>query len=80
MRQTNETTIRIHLVLGTVPAGLMGGRLGNKGGVGVSVKFHGTRFLFINAHLAGKCRSSVHESYLKFFSVSPRRKGPLARC
>ncbi|KAF8484379.1 hypothetical protein JB92DRAFT_3028984 [Gautieria morchelliformis] len=37
---------------GSVPAGLMGGRLGNKGGVGVSVNFRGTTLLFINAHLA----------------------------
>ena len=36
-----------------VTAGLIGGRLGNKGGVGISVNFNGTRFLFINAHLAG---------------------------
>ncbi|KAF8588898.1 DNase I-like protein [Ramaria rubella] len=37
---------------GSVPAGLIGGRLGNKGGVGVSVNFNGTTLLFINAHLA----------------------------
>ncbi|EJT99867.1 DNase I-like protein [Dacryopinax primogenitus] len=37
---------------GTVAAGLMGGRVGNKGGVGVSVFFADTRLLFINAHLA----------------------------
>lgn len=36
----------------TVPAGLIGGRLGNKGGVGVSMNLNGTRLLFINAHLA----------------------------
>ncbi|KIJ52652.1 hypothetical protein M422DRAFT_202876 [Sphaerobolus stellatus SS14] len=36
----------------TVPAGLIGGRLGNKGGVGISVNFDGTSLLFINAHLA----------------------------
>jgi hypothetical protein len=36
-----------------VTAGLIGGRLGNKGGVGVSLNFNGTSFLFINAHLAG---------------------------
>lgn len=34
--------------------GLIGGRVGNKGGVGVSVKLAGTTLLFINAHLAGK--------------------------
>ena len=46
-----------HLVTGTskstVTAGLIGGRLGNKGGVGISVKVAGTSLLFINAHLAG---------------------------
>ena len=36
-----------------VTAGLIGGRVGNKGGVGVSVNLDGTTLLFINAHLAG---------------------------
>ena len=36
-----------------VTAGLIGGRLGNKGGVGISLNFNGTSFLFINVHLAG---------------------------
>jgi hypothetical protein len=36
-----------------VAAGLIGGRVGNKGGVGISMKMCGTTFLFINAHLAG---------------------------
>ena len=40
-----------------VTAGLIGGRLGNKGGVGISVNFNGTSFLFINAHLAGNVHS-----------------------
>ncbi|KAJ7650437.1 inositol polyphosphate phosphatase [Roridomyces roridus] len=35
-----------------VTAGLIGGRVGNKGGVGISVNLEGTTFLFINAHLA----------------------------
>ncbi|TIC16963.1 DNase I-like protein [Wallemia mellicola] len=35
-----------------VPAGLLGGRLGNKGAVGASVKIADTRLLFINSHLA----------------------------
>ncbi|KAI0749899.1 hypothetical protein C8Q80DRAFT_1164548 [Daedaleopsis nitida] len=35
-----------------VTAGLIGGRVGNKGGVGVSVNLDGTTLLFINAHLA----------------------------
>ena len=37
-----------------VTTGLIGGRVGNKGGVGVSVNLDGTTFLFINAHLAGQ--------------------------
>lgn len=44
------------LVQGTdtdaVPAGLIGGRIGNKGGVGVSLKIAGVTILFVNAHLA----------------------------
>lgn len=35
-------------------AGLIGGRVGNKGGVGISVNLDGTTLLFINAHLAGE--------------------------
>lgn len=44
------------LVQGTsrsaVTAGLIGGRVGNKGGIGISIKIYDTSFLFINAHLA----------------------------
>lgn len=36
-----------------VTAGLIGGRVGNKGGVGISLKIDGATFLFLNAHLAG---------------------------
>ncbi|KAG6873244.1 hypothetical protein C0995_001264 [Termitomyces sp. Mi166 len=35
-----------------VTAGLIGGRVGNKGGVGITVNVAGTTFLFLNAHLA----------------------------
>ncbi|KAF9554007.1 hypothetical protein CPC08DRAFT_207577 [Agrocybe pediades] len=35
-----------------VTAGLIGGRVGNKGGVGISLDIAGTTFLFLNAHLA----------------------------
>ncbi|KAJ3509060.1 hypothetical protein NLJ89_g5423 [Agrocybe chaxingu] len=35
-----------------VTAGLIGGRLGNKGGVGISLNIDGTTYLFLNAHLA----------------------------
>ncbi|BGO88426.1 hypothetical protein NBRC10512_006991 [Rhodotorula toruloides] len=37
---------------GRVTAGLIGGRLGNKGGVGISLNFASTRLLFVSAHLA----------------------------
>ena len=44
------------LITGTskakVTAGLIGGRLGNKGGVGVSLAIAGSRLLFVSAHLA----------------------------
>ncbi|THH30619.1 hypothetical protein EUX98_g3589 [Antrodiella citrinella] len=44
------------LVRGTskssVTAGLIGGRVGNKGAIGVSINLNGKTFLFINAHLA----------------------------
>ena len=35
-----------------VPTGLMGGRMGNKGAIGISLKMAGHRFLFVCAHLA----------------------------
>ncbi|KAG6828144.1 hypothetical protein H0H92_009030 [Tricholoma furcatifolium] len=45
-----------HLVKGTsrsaVTAGLIGGRVGNKGGVGVTLNLAGTTMLFLNSHLA----------------------------
>lgn len=45
-----------HLVRGLssarVPAGLMNGRIGNKGGVATSIDFAGKRLLFISVHLA----------------------------
>ncbi|KAH9068209.1 DNase I-like protein [Lactarius deliciosus] len=45
-----------HLVQGTsksaVTAGLIGGRVGNKGAVGISLKIASTTLLFVNAHLA----------------------------
>ncbi|WVQ78224.1 hypothetical protein IAT38_000307 [Cryptococcus sp. DSM 104549] len=45
-----------HLVQGTdkdfVTAGLAGGRVGNKGGIGISLKLADHRFLFVNSHLA----------------------------
>lgn len=38
----------------SVTAGLIGGRVGNKGGVGISVDIDGTSILFMNCHLAGE--------------------------
>lgn len=35
-----------------VKSGLLAGRVGNKGGVGISLKLGNTRLLFVNAHLA----------------------------
>lgn len=42
-----------------VTAGLIGGRIGNKGGVGISLKVAGVSLLFVNAHLAGRGLSSL---------------------
>ncbi len=39
-----------------VPAGLVGGRVGNKGGIGVSLNMCGHRLLFVNSHLAAHTR------------------------
>ncbi|KAG8970259.1 hypothetical protein FRC03_010449 [Tulasnella sp. 419] len=45
-----------HLIEGTskssVSTGMLKGRIGNKGGIGISMKVAGTTLLFINAHLA----------------------------
>ncbi|WWC85358.1 uncharacterized protein L201_000221 [Kwoniella dendrophila CBS 6074] len=45
-----------HLIQGMdkdlVTAGLAGGRVGNKGGIGISLKLADHRFLFVNSHLA----------------------------
>ncbi|KAF9267628.1 DNase I-like protein [Marasmius fiardii PR-910] len=38
----------------TVTSGLMGGRWGNKGGVGISMNIDGKTFLFLNCHLAAQ--------------------------
>jgi hypothetical protein len=57
-----------HLVEGfsqsSVAAGLMGGRLGNKGGVAISLKLNGTTFLFLGAHLAGEEYESIRNDKL----------------
>jgi hypothetical protein len=43
-----------------VTAGLIGGRVGNKGGVGISINLHGTTLLFVNAHLAAHEGKVLH--------------------
>jgi hypothetical protein len=48
----------------SVAAGLMGGRLGNKGGVAISLKLNGTTFLFLGAHLAGEEYESTRNNKL----------------
>lgn len=40
-----------------VKSGLLAGRMGNKGGVGISIHFGTLRLLFVNAHLAGMSHS-----------------------
>lgn len=66
-------TISSQLAAGTsrsaVTTGLIGGRVGNKGGVGVSVNLDGTTLLFVNAHLAGK---SVIDSFGPRLLTSPQ--------
>ncbi|SCZ91344.1 BZ3500_MvSof-1268-A1-R1_Chr1-2g01348 [Microbotryum saponariae] len=44
---------------GRVTAGLMGGRLGNKGGVGVSLWLGSSKLLFISAHLAAHASGNM---------------------
>lgn len=48
-------------------AGLLGGRLGNKGAVGISLHFHHSRFAFISAHLA------AHASALDIRKANARK-------
>ncbi|XP_006459141.1 hypothetical protein AGABI2DRAFT_218097 [Agaricus bisporus var. bisporus H97] len=43
-----------------VTAGLIGGRVGNKGGVGISLNLDGTSLLFLNAHLAAHGGKNHH--------------------
>jgi hypothetical protein len=45
----------------SVTAGLIGGRFGNKGGVGISLNVAGRSFLFVNAHLAGTSHGALYE-------------------
>ena len=57
-----------------VAAGLIGGRVGNKGGVGISLKLAGTTFLFLNAHLAGATLHSSRAICLIYTVGSSRRQ------
>lgn len=40
-----------------ISAGLLGGRIGNKGAVGISINFAGSRIAFISAHLAAHAKN-----------------------
>ncbi|KAJ4479976.1 inositol polyphosphate phosphatase [Lentinula aciculospora] len=53
-----------------VPAGLLGGRWGNKGGVGISVKIDGRSFLFLNCHLAAQIdKANLHDRLNNFNKI-----------
>ena len=47
-----EGNIILGLSKSSVTTGLIGGRFGNKGGLGISINLNGTTLLFVNAHLA----------------------------
>ncbi|KAJ3744193.1 inositol polyphosphate phosphatase [Lentinula detonsa] len=51
-----------------VPAGLMGGRWGNKGGVGISARIDGRSFLFLNCHLAAQIDKANIQDRLNNFN------------
>ncbi|KAI0346200.1 DNase I-like protein [Trametopsis cervina] len=51
-----------------VTAGLIGGRVGNKGGVGISIKIAGVSLLFMNAHLAAH-EGKVHHRIANFIKI-----------
>ncbi|KAJ3972713.1 inositol polyphosphate phosphatase [Lentinula raphanica] len=51
-----------------VPAGLLGGRWGNKGGVGISAKIDGSTFLFLNCHLAAQVEKANLQDRLNNFN------------
>ncbi|KAJ3813593.1 inositol polyphosphate phosphatase, partial [Lentinula aff. lateritia] len=51
-----------------VPAGLLGGRWGNKGGVGISAKIYGRSFLFLNCHLAVD-KANLHDRLNNFNKI-----------
>ncbi|KAJ3867038.1 inositol polyphosphate phosphatase [Lentinula novae-zelandiae] len=53
-----------------VPAGLLGGRWGNKGGVGISAKIYGRSFLFLNCHLAAQIdKANLHDRLNNFNKI-----------
>ena len=59
----------------SVTTGLIGGRLGNKGGVGISVKIGGATLLFLNAHLAGKLLSATLSVIVSFLLLHIAHEG-----
>ncbi|KAE9401461.1 DNase I-like protein [Gymnopus androsaceus JB14] len=53
-----------------VPAGLLGGRWGNKGGVAISAKIDGKSFLFMNCHLAAQVdKANLHDRLNNFNKI-----------
>ena len=58
----------------SVTAGLIGGRVGNKGGVGISLNLNGTTLLFLNAHLAGMYTSFVRISFTEHMPLAHEGK------
>ncbi|CCM07057.1 uncharacterized protein FIBRA_09379 [Fibroporia radiculosa] len=61
-----------HLVRGSskaaVTTGLIGGRVGNKGGVAISIKIADTTLLFVNAHLAAH-EDKIHHRIADFVKI-----------
>ncbi|KZT29956.1 DNase I-like protein, partial [Neolentinus lepideus HHB14362 ss-1] len=58
-----------------VTAGLIGGRVGNKGGVGISLQVDETTLLFVNAHLAAH-GERVHDRLANWAKIKKARLPP----
>lgn len=73
----------MHFITGTskdaVTTGLIGGRVGNKGGVGVSINLDGITLLFVNAHLAGKPHYILSSSSIGFMDFRLQRMKTASR-
>lgn len=62
--ETEFSHLKTETSKSAVTAGLIGGRVGNKGGVGISLKIAGTSLLFMNAHLAGQPKKSLFDAHV----------------